>query len=235
MGELNLKEEQYEKLRNFFPRLIVIGFLLISILFSAISTNFQPLFGKDNSEEGQSRKVCSAVYSAATKNANSKIYDECLRAETYSVKGSSLEELFDQFDQFGPEDKTGAKKVARTTSRITGELNLDKNGLVDGSSTIQVDKTIKIPSCDIGCTLSPAAQTEWERFIGVVLEHEIGHVDILKQYSDGILDKVVGKNADEAKQVLQDVDNALTEEQEKYDTQTLSGEKQGAILDISIE
>ncbi len=212
-----------------FPAL-VLGFLLISILFSAISTNFQLLFGQVNSEKGQSKKFCSDVYNAATKNANNRIYDECLRAESYSVKGSSLEELADQLEKF--EDKNDGSAVTKGT--ITYNLKF-KNGLVDRSSTIEVDKTIIIPSCDSGCTLSPAAQTEWERIIGVILEHEIGHVDILKQYSDGILDKVVGKNADEAEQVIQDVINALKEEQEKYDRQTLHGKKQGGILDTSIK
>ena len=218
-----------------FPAL-VLGFLLISILFFAISTNFQPLFGQDNSEKGQSKKFCSDVYNAATRTDEAatmhinKIYDECLRAESYSVKGSSLEELADQLEKF--EDKNEGSAVTKGT--ITYNLKF-KNGLVDDSSTIQVDKTIIIPSCDSGCTLSPAAQTEWERIIGVILEHEIGHVDILKQYSDGILDKVVGKNADEAEQVIQDVINALKEEQEKYDRQTLHGKKQGGILDINIK
>ncbi len=223
-----------------FPAL-VLGFLLISILFSAISTNFQPLLGHGNSENGQSKKICSAVYNAATKNANNKIYDECLRAETYSVKGSSLEELLDQSseklkDKVGVDvkDKTGIDASAVTRWSITGDLKI-KDGLVDESSTIQVDKTIIIPSCDSGCTLSPAAQTEWERYIGVVLEHEIGHVDRVEQYSDGLLDKVVGKNADEAEEVIEDVINALREEQEKYEIQTGYGQKQGAILDISIE
>ncbi|HEY9399057.1 MAG TPA: DUF922 domain-containing protein [Nitrososphaeraceae archaeon] len=215
---------------------LVIGFLLISILFSAISTNFQPLFGQDNSEKGQSKKFCSDVYNAATKNANNRIYDECLRAETYSVKGSSLEELFDQFEKL--KDKVGvdAPDDASAVTKMSIAYNLKiKNGLVDDSSTIKVDKTIIIPSCDSGCTLSPAAQTEWERFIGVVLEHEIGHVDRIEQYFDGILDKVVGKDPDEAEQVIEDVTNALEEEQEKYDTQTGHGEKQGGTLDMSIE
>jgi predicted secreted Zn-dependent protease len=222
---------------------LVIGFLLISILFSAISTNFQPLFGQVNSEKGQSRKICSDVYNGALSEATrtheavtmhiNKIYDECLRAEFYSVKGSSLEELVDELEKFG--DKIGVDDAsAATKSSISGDLKI-KDGLVDRSSTIQVDKTIMIPSCDFGCTLSPAAQTEWERFIGVVLEHEIGHVDRIEQYFDGILDKVVGKNPDEAKQIIEDVNNALEEEQEKYDTQTGHGEKQGRSLDISIK
>jgi predicted secreted Zn-dependent protease len=225
-----------------FPAL-VIGFLLISILFSAISTNFQPIFGQDDSEKGESRKICSDVYNAALSEATrtdeavtmhiNKIYDECLRAEFYSVKGSSLEELADQFKKFG--DKVGVDDaIAATKWELTGDLKI-KNGLVDDSSTIEVDTTIKMPSCDSGCTLSPAAQSEWERFIGVVLEHETGHAEITEQYFDGILDKVVGKNPDEAKQIIEDVTNALEQEQEKYDTQTRHGEKQGSTFDISIE
>lgn len=218
-----------------FPAL-VLGFLLISILFSAISTNFQPLFGQDNSEKGQSKKFCSDVYNAATKNANNRIYDECLRAESYSVKGSSLEELRDQFEKLKDKIGVDAPDDASAVTKMSIAYNLKiKNGLVDDSSTIKVNKTIIIPSCDSGCTLSPAAQTEWERFIGVVLEHEIGHVDRIEQYFDGILDKVVGKDPDEAEQVIEDVTNALEEEQEKYDTQTGHGEKQGGTLDMSIE
>ncbi|HEY9398727.1 MAG TPA: DUF922 domain-containing protein [Nitrososphaeraceae archaeon] len=159
-----------------------------------------------------------------------------MRAESYSVKGSSLEELRDQFEKL--KDKVGvdAPDDASAVTKMSIAYNLKiKNGLVDDSSTIKVNKTIIIPSCDSGCTLSPAAQTEWERFIGVVLEHEIGHVDRIDQYFDGILDKVVGKDPDEAEQVIEDVTNALEEEQEKYETQTGHGEKQGGTLDTSIK
>jgi hypothetical protein len=133
-----------------FPSIIVAIFLMVSILFSAISTNFQPLLAKVNSEKGQSRKICSDVYDAPLLNDNvianeipksannsvmmhiDKVFDECLGVEFYSVKGSSLKELGDQL-KFKEEN---GRNAGQTKASVSYHLNLNKNGLVDGSSTI---------------------------------------------------------------------------------------------------
>jgi hypothetical protein len=108
----------------------------------------------------------------------------------------------------------------------------------EGKTTITVTITVVIPEWASGSLsrLSPDAQAEWKRFHDAVLEHENGHVAGARNFFEGIGEKLIDKNRDEAVNAIEEAKrNYRIFVADPYDASTGHGASQGAVLNTNVK
>ena len=100
----------------------------------------------------------------------------------------------------------------------------------------------RIVSCEVIVTIGvglaewkhygrrPAADREWDRFVGELARHEQGHVEIAKRLFEGAADRCLGKSAAECQAALDAIMQREHVEQRAYDRDTEHGVRTGAAL-----
>lgn len=137
----------------------------------------------------------------------------------YSIKGDTLEDIWNDIIKKGPKDPNDNKKVAaltytsyKTSSAWNHEI-IDKSEISDGQTTVKMKikdlnilywSKIKFPKLGSN-KLSANAKKEWARFIAKLKPHEMEHVTKGKAEMDLIVKELekmegsgIGKGEEEA-------------------------------------
>lgn len=122
---------------------------------------------------------------------------------TYAVNGDTLEALWADIEKRGPRDTNDGKRVASLTRtdivveddwepHVHAAEVITRGGQQTHVLTISVEDmrvtvTGSITMPKLGkAALSKAARKEWDRFVGEVEKHELGHVAAAKAVAEGI-------------------------------------------------
>ncbi len=137
---------------------------------------------------------------------------------TYSVKGTTLQEVWDNIKKVGPKDPNDNKKVAALTETeiiISDRWDAEERGgkcLISGQMeswvgakniAMTVTAAIKMPKLS-GNKLSKPAKKEWDRFIKKLEKHEREHQTVTAKLAKVMGDEIfkiqgVGVGDDEKK------------------------------------
>ncbi|HSY80493.1 MAG TPA: DUF922 domain-containing protein [Gemmatimonadaceae bacterium] len=160
---------------------------------------------------------------------------ETRRYERYVIHGGSSDALAAQMQALGPHD---ADEIAPAITRSDRKASLiyrsDGSGCRISDVTVALDVTIILPVWDIPRDASPALRTEWERFLGALERHELGHRAIALEGAEQLaqaLERIHGRSCDQlhtaAEYASRDEAAATRAAQIAYDDSTSHGIKQG--------
>ncbi len=165
---------------------------------------------------------------------------ETRKYERYVIHGASTEALAAQMDALGPHS---ADEIAPALTRSDQEASLsyvsDGDGRACRISDVRVTLavTIILPVWDIQRAASPALRAEWDRFLGALERHELGHRAIALAGAERLseaLTRLRGRSCDAlhtaAEYASRDQAAATRAEQTAYDDSTRHGLNQGTAL-----
>ena len=158
--------------------------------------------------------------------------------ERYVIHGSSTEALASQMDALGPHS---ADEIAPALTRSDQQASLTyvSNGSGCRISDVRVTLgvTIILPVWDIPRDASAALRAEWDRFLGALERHELGHRAIALSGARHLYDslnRLRGRSCDTlhsaAEYASRDQAAATKTEQIAYDDSTRHGLNQGTTL-----
>ena len=187
-----------------------------------------------------------------------------VRNSTYRISGATLEAINAAIRRSGPpHGRGGARRAgacAGTLVLAIGGRDWAFETAAAGSGfratctvsggAVRADCRITLPNLS-GSRLSATAQREWDRFLAAVQTHESGHVDAFVTEAEAVAADIAalsaeGEGRDEraaqvaAKEALSalilriDLEARADAAAARYDSQTRSGESQGAVLDATI-
>jgi predicted secreted Zn-dependent protease len=160
---------------------------------------------------------------------------ETRKYERYVIHGASVQELAAQMRALGPH---GTDEIAPALTRSDRRASLDFRGdarecRISGV-TVALDVTIILPVWDIPRDASAALRAEWDRFLGALERHELGHRAIAltgAQRLQQTLSRLRGRTCDDVKTAAEyasrDEAAATRGAQNAYDDSTSHGIKQG--------
>jgi predicted secreted Zn-dependent protease len=163
---------------------------------------------------------------------------ETRRYERYVIHGASTDALAAQMQALGPHD---ADEIAPAITRSDRKASLvyrnDGSGCRISDVTVALDVTIILPVWEIPRDASPALRAEWERFLGALERHELGHRAIALEGAEQLaqaLERIHGRSCDQlhtaAEYASRDEAAATRAAQIAYDDSTSHGIKQGTAL-----
>jgi predicted secreted Zn-dependent protease len=163
---------------------------------------------------------------------------ETRRYERYVIHGGSSDSLLAQMEAHGPHDADEiAPAVTRSDRRATLQYQSDGSGCRISDVTVALDVTIILPIWEIPHDASPALRAEWERFLGALVRHELGHRAIALEGAEHLaqaLERIHGRSCDQlhaaAEYASRDEAAATRASQIAYDDSTSHGIKQGTAL-----
>ena len=163
---------------------------------------------------------------------------ETRRYERYVIHGGSSDALLAQMEALGPHDADEiAPAVTRSDRRASLVYRSDGSGCRISDVTVALDVTIILPVWDIPRDASPALRAEWERFLGALERHELGHRAIALAGAEDLaqaLERIHGRSCDQlhtaAEYASRDEAAATRTRQIAYDDSTSHGIKQGTAL-----
>jgi predicted secreted Zn-dependent protease len=163
---------------------------------------------------------------------------ETRRYERYVIHGGSSDALLAQMEALGPHDADEiAPAVTRSDRRASLVYRSDGSGCRISDVTVALDVTIILPVWDIPSDASPALRAEWERFLGALERHELGHRAIALEGAEQLaqaLERIHGRSCDQlhtaAEYASRDEAAATRAAQIAYDDSTSHGIKQGTAL-----
>lgn len=164
---------------------------------------------------------------------------ETRKYERYVIHGGSVEQLAAQMQALGPHDADEiAPALTRSDRRVSLEFRGDARGCRISDVTVALDVTIILPVWDVPRDASAALRAEWDRFLGALERHELGHRAIAlagAQKLDQTLERIHGHSCDElhaaAEYASRDEAAATRDAQIAYDKSTDHGIKQGTSLE----
>jgi len=163
---------------------------------------------------------------------------ETRKYERYVVHGATVQALAAQMQALGPHDADEiAPALTRSDRRASLEFRGDSRGCRISDVTVALDVTIILPVWDIPRDASAALRAEWDRFLGALERHELGHRAIAlagAQRLDQTLARLRGRTCDDVKTAAgyasRDEAAATRTAQVAYDDSTAHGIKQGTSL-----
>lgn len=167
---------------------------------------------------------------------------ETRKYERYVIHGASVQALAAQMQALGPHDadepRSGvAPALTRSDRRASLEYRGDSRSCRISDVTVALDVTIILPVWDIPRDASAALRAEWDRFLGALERHELGHRAIAlggAQRLGQTLAKLRGRTCDDvrtaAEYASRDEAAATRAAQVAYDDSTSHGIKQGTSL-----
>jgi len=163
---------------------------------------------------------------------------ETRKYERYVIHGASTQELAAQMQALGPHDADEiAPALTRSDRRASLQYRSDGHECRIGDVTVALDVTIILPEWDIPRDASPALQAEWNRFLGALERHELGHRAIALAGAQQLvqkLERLRGRSCDQlsnaAEYASRDEAAATRAAQIAYDDSTSHGIKQGTTL-----
>ena len=163
---------------------------------------------------------------------------ETLKYERYVIHGSSTQVLAAQMQALGPHDSDEiAPALTRSDRRVSLEYRNDGQGCRISDVTVALDVTIILPVWDIPHDASPALRAEWDRFLGALERHELGHRAIALDGAQRLaqtLERMRGRSCTDlrtaAEYASRDEAAATRAAQVAYDDSTSHGIKQGTSL-----
>jgi predicted secreted Zn-dependent protease len=163
---------------------------------------------------------------------------ETRKYERYVIHGASTEALAAQMQSLGPHDADEiAPALTRSDRRASLQYRSDGRGCRISDVTVALDVTIILPVWDIPRDASAALRAEWERFLGALERHELGHRAIALSGAEQLaqaLERIHGRSCDAlhnaAEYASRDEAAATRAAQIAYDDSTSHGIKQGTAL-----
>jgi predicted secreted Zn-dependent protease len=163
---------------------------------------------------------------------------ETRRYERYVIHGGSTEALAAQMQALGPHDADEiAPALTRSDRKASLEYRSDGRSCRISDVTVALDVTIILPVWDIPRDASAALRAEWERFLGALERHELGHRAIALAGAEQLaqaLERIHGRSCDQlhtaAEYASRDEAAATRAQQIAYDDSTSHGIKQGTAL-----
>jgi predicted secreted Zn-dependent protease len=158
--------------------------------------------------------------------------------ERYVIHGASTEALAEQMESLGPH---GADEIAPALTRSAQQASLsyvsDARACRISDVRVTLAVTIILPVWDIPREASPALRAEWDRFLGALERHELGHRAIAlagaQRLSDALA-RLRGRSCDAlhtaAEYASRDQAAATRALQIAYDDSTRHGLNQGTAL-----
>jgi predicted secreted Zn-dependent protease len=164
---------------------------------------------------------------------------DTLKYERYVIHGSSTQMLAQQMQALGPHDADEiAPALTRSDRRVSLEYRSDSRGCRISEVTVALDVTIILPAWDIPHDASAALVAEWNRFLGALERHELGHRAIALAGARKLgqtLERLRGRSCDDlrtaAEYASRDEAAATRAAQIAYDDSTSHGIKQGTCLE----
>ena len=164
---------------------------------------------------------------------------ETRKYERYVIHGSSAEALASQMQALGPHGSDEiAPALTRSDRRASLEYRSDWHGCRISDVTVTLDVTIILPVWDIPRDASPRLRAEWDRFLGALERHELGHRAIALAGAQQLvqsLERLRAKSCDAlhtaAEYASRDEAAATRAAQIAYDDSTSHGLKQGTSLE----
>jgi predicted secreted Zn-dependent protease len=164
---------------------------------------------------------------------------ETRKYERYVVHGATTEALTAQMEALGPQRGSDEIVPALTRSERGASLTYQSSGRECRISgvTVTLNVTIILPVWDIPRGASPALRAEWDRFLGALERHELGHRAIALGGAERLadaLDHLHGRSCDAlhtaAEYASRDEAAATRAQQIAYDDSTHHGLTQGTAL-----
>jgi predicted secreted Zn-dependent protease len=164
---------------------------------------------------------------------------ETRRYERYVIRGATTEALAAQMEALGPQHGTDEIAPALTRSERGASLTYqsDSRGCRISGVTVTLGVTIILPVWDIPRGASPAMRAEWDRFLGALERHELGHRAIalagarkLAEALSGLRGRSCDALHTAAEYASRDEAAATRAEQIAYDDSTHHGLTQGTAL-----
>jgi predicted secreted Zn-dependent protease len=163
---------------------------------------------------------------------------ETRKYERYVIHGASVEALATQMQALGPHDTDEvAPALTRSDRRASLEYRSDARGCRISGVTVALEVTIILPVWDIPRDASAALRAEWDRFLGALERHELGHRAIALAGAEQLtraLERIHGRSCEAlhtaAEYASRDEAAATRAAQIAYDDSTSHGIKQGTSL-----
>jgi predicted secreted Zn-dependent protease len=163
---------------------------------------------------------------------------ETRKYERYVIHGASTTALAAQMQTLGPHDADEiAPALTRSDRRASLEYRSDGRGCRISDVTVALEVTIILPVWDIPRDASAALRVEWDRFLGALERHELGHRAIALSGAEQLaqaLERIHGRSCDAlhsaAEYASRDEAAATRVAQIAYDDSTSHGIKQGTAL-----
>jgi len=163
---------------------------------------------------------------------------ETRRYERYVIHGVTTGELAAQMQALGPHDEYEvAPALTRSDRKASLEYRSDGRSCRISDVTVALDVTIILPVWDIPRDASAALRGEWDRFLGALERHELGHRAIALDGAEKLaqaLQRLHGRSCDQlhtaAEYASRDEAAATRAAQIAYDDSTSHGIKQGTAL-----
>ena len=179
--------------------------------------------------------------SCGGKNDPTYIPAQGAQQQQYLVKASSLLEVYNNYhNQYPPAGYSLTEGNVQKTSKLAHD---PKTGFVNCKTHVDVQIIMHLPNfpgIKNKKLFSPAAQAEWNRFLGALTVHENGHVSIIHDGTaygvkygggfDGIVSVMVGQDDTGAINTLDQRGTDTQNAHDAYDAATHHGELQGAVL-----
>lgn len=160
---------------------------------------------------------------------------ETRKYERYVIHGATIQALAAQMQSLGPHGNDEiAPALTRSDRRASLQYRSDGRGCRISDVTVALDVTIILPVWDIPHDASAALRAEWDRFLGALERHEVGHRAIAlggAQRLGQTLERLRGRSCDDvrtaAEYASRDEAAATRVAQIAYDDSTSHGIKQG--------
>jgi predicted secreted Zn-dependent protease len=158
--------------------------------------------------------------------------------ERYVIRGASTEALAAQMQALGPHEVAEiAPALTRSDRKASLEYRSDGRGCRISDVTVALGVTIILPVWDIPHDASAALRAEWDRFLGALERHELGHraiaLDGARKLAQA-LERLHGRSCDQlhtaAEYASRDEAAATRAAQIAYDDSTSHGIKQGTVF-----
>lgn len=151
------------------------------------------------------------------------------KVETYTISGSSEDELRLQMNELGPIADDGVRYDAVTRWWVEWSWPPDRYGSCDlANASVSYTILVQLPYWSPPTEVSTRLVEKWNRYLEALTEHEKTHVENVTDYVPLVEQAVVNATCESANSAAYAVLDDLREVDRIYDDKTGHGNTQGA-------
>lgn len=143
----------------------------------------------------------------------------------YDIAGTTLEDVVDAIE--------GMDEAGRADWSPAWEYDTDEHGQIT-AVRVSVESSITLPRWVDEHNASGPEQTEWQRFLRALDDHEEGHLQRVRHFLDSTDERLLHGDPSDAVENWEWIINELQESSDRYDSETDHGRNAGTVIDLDV-